>query len=617
VSTTPPCAPVAESPRAPRREAVLCELARHSALPHDLRALADQLDYLDYLAVARVLDRDQAFWLPLLPVGDGSGVALVFETRLGSLTTRLAPHYAEVIAWHRSAAAAAITEKRLTRLGLGNVRLVVGAQVEDVLRDSKRLSALVAIGLSEDLIDMSDGKLALVDAILKQTPRWLAPDGVIVIADNNRMSFRRLLSAQARTAGSVGLSLARIGRALRSCRRRVDLYVCRGPLTAELAPPPDLVGVGALRAGTSLHKSWNLRWKERVLNSGPGRLLWPSFLAVGSSGTTRSLLHDILAESDVARRLGWGSRLPALKRVVAGHRDTAIFVAGPSTRDDADVIARLPLTAAALGPWRTNGGALRLLATSPLAGLVPRLVADGVFREQHFTIETRCTGLEVEYDAPGVDRLARGTCDTLEALHHAARREEDMTAAAFDSSLAPSIRELAEWCTPAARTRLEAIEGALAEAMAGVRVVRGHEHGDFKLGNILFDRSGRVSAIIDWDGFSADGFPCFDYLTLLTYKIASNRRIGLAEAYLEHLLPWNLPARDAAIADGPLSRLVIDARSFLPLRAVFWFVLASRRFERYYKQHRYWQQRVLEPVLSALEEAGRSGWRRPEAGLGP
>jgi hypothetical protein len=616
VTRAQPRASVAEASRVVRRRDVLDKLAQARASLHDLRALANHLEYPEYLAAARVLNREQAFWLPLLPIGDGSGVALVFETRLGALSASIAPRYAEVLAWHDTPAAAAITEERMARLGLRNVHLVAGTQVEDMLPASKRLSALVLFGVSEDLIESSDGTLPLVKEVFDRALRRLAPDGVVVVGGNNRLSFRRLLSAREWAASAGRLSLTRVRRALRRCRRSVDLYVCRGPLSAGLAPPPDLVRVDALRGGTFLHRSWGLRWKERVLNSGPGRLLWPSFVAVGSSAPARSLLHDILAETDVAERLDWGPQAPALKRVVAGHRDTAIFVAGPATHDDADVIVRVPLTAAALEPLRTNGAALRLLATSPMADLVPRLLVEGAFREQCFTIETRCTGLELEYDAPDVDRLAQAACDRLAALNRATGWEEQMTAMGFESSLVPSMRQLGDLCTHSNRTRLAAIEDALAEALAEVRVVRGPEHGDFKIGNILFDRFERVTAVIDWGNFSADGFPVFDYLTMLLYKIANNRGIGLNQAYLEHLLPWTLPARDAAIASGLLSQTVRDPRGFLPLRVVFWFVMASRRIDHFDKLHRYWQERVLEPVLSALEGTERLGWRRPESALG-
>ena len=156
------------------------------------RAHAEKLKFNDYFAVARTRDVDQAFWQSLLPThGQHLGAVLVLETRLGALSARLAPYFKTVISWHASFDAAEITRQFVGQQGLDNIRTVVAGHISELDLGSDRLAAVVFYCPSGDLTKQwsTDGT-ALLRSIVRALPRILADNGVVLIGENNRWSYK-------------------------------------------------------------------------------------------------------------------------------------------------------------------------------------------------------------------------------------------------------------------------------------------------------------------------------------------------------------------------------------------------------------------------------------------
>jgi len=321
-------------------------------------------------------------------------------------------------------------------------------------------------------------------------------------------------------------------------------------------------------------------------------------------------LQDVLEQRELGQQAGWGGASGVVvKRILAGNSGTTVLIAGPIQEDGRDVIMRLPSKPSGRRCCRINAQALRKLAHTSLSGYVPRLLVEGMHQDQEYTVESRCPGYEADYGTRNLDRMLRQACEVMGALHRQTARPAMVTEAGFQEHVAPLILDLANYCTPEVQSRFHRFMEALRTAMVGRTVSVGFIHGDFKLGNFLFDRTGKLTALIDWDGFSEGGYPVFDYLTLLAYKMVHESGGMISDVYLQYLLPWKLPPACQHLVGDEVSALLIDDESFLLMRIVFWFSLSYYRFDPLYKYHPAWQRESVLPMLSVFEKIYQSGWR--------
>jgi aminoglycoside phosphotransferase (APT) family kinase protein len=571
------------------------------------RELAGHSGYDEYIALARTLDVDQAFWLGLFADSSTDGTALVLETRLGTLSARLAPYFRSVISWHATASAADCTRRRLGEQKIDNVRIVVTGKPADLDPGGERFAAIVFYGPGQDLTQQWGGDTAsLLNELTEKLPFWLSDGGVLVIGDNNRCTYRHCSPGMISNGHRSGILLPVLRRKIDRLFPCSDLYVCSAPVTSGHSPPPDFIRHEATLSGSTLPKNRIAATKRRILNSRPARLLWPSFLLIASTRPVRGFLQEVLESRQVSDALAWGANdKPVVKRVVAGNSGTSVVIAGPPGRETADVVVRLSSRKGARRPCRVETGvaALKKLARTSLSDRVPRLVHEGIWKDRPYSVETRCSGLEIDPSAGDLGMMLRQSFEVLHALQQETGRLTTISEGDFQESLARYIRELADFCPPDIRERLDRLVEKLRSVMVGCSVYRGYTHGDYKLGNILCDRSRKLTAVIDWDGFSENGFPVFDYLTLLVFSIAYEENKRFAEVYLEYILPWRLPDTCARLAEEILSGLTVDKDSFLFMRVIFWFALLSARFDPLLKYHADWREKFLLPVLPALEDA--------------
>lgn len=575
-------------------------------------AFAARASYEDYVAVARTLDVDQVFWRSLF-TNDvmSSGTVLVLESRLGSLSTRLSPYFKTVVSWHASASVAAATQRRINDLKIKNVRVVVAGKPADLDLGGERLAAIVFYGIGEDLTEQwGNNAASLLKALVEKIPQWLTDGGIVVIGENNQCTYQRHPVKVAGNGRRNGIVLPGLRRQICRWLSYSDLYVCSSPVTSRHSPPPDFMRHDAFSEGLTLPKSWITAAKNRILNSKPAKMLWPSFLIVASNRPIHTFLQKFLERQEISGPLGWGREDKiAVKRIVAGNSGTSIIIAGPVDYDTANVIIRLPSQPVASQYCRNNAKALRMLAHTSMLGRVPRLICEGTWQGQEYTAESSCSGFEVDYAIRNLGAMVRQGFKLLNILHRQTGRSTRILEEEYQRLVAPFIQGLAVYCAPDIRERLDNLTKKLRFAMVGQTAFLGYTHGDFKLGNILFDRSRKLTAVIDWDGFSENGFQIFDYLTLLVYSIAYESDRNPLRVYLEHLLPWKLPQPYAHLANEALSGLMVDEDSFLSMRIVFWFALLSARFDPLYKYHTVWQHQFLLPVLPVLENILHSDGR--------
>ena len=562
------------------------------------------LDYDRYICVARTLDTDQIFWRNLLPKkASGQSVAFVLETRLGAVSCGIAAHFDRVVAWHRSADAARLTQQYAADHKLSNIQIVVAEDIDEVELGAERFDAVIIFGPSRDLTAQWNVDIeSLPVRTLSHLSNALSDDAIIVIAENNRWAYRLETPEHSGIAHRSGMALPTVRSQMQKQFPHTDVYVCGFSLASSQQPLPDFLKYDLPPNKSMIPRNRVAAIKGKLLNLPAIRLFWPAFLMISAKQKQHSVAQQVMCQKQVALAAGWQpTERVIIKRVIAGNSGTSVVIGGPSNRDTADVVLRLPSRTANVQRCHINATALVRLQDSPLSGLLPRLVCQGNHQGQEYTVETRCTGYEIAYGTNDLNAMVYRACIAIAELHVNTAVMTVMNAGNFDSLVTPYLADIRLFSSPDIQVRLDKFAVALRQALIGKTVALGFVHGDFKVSNMLFDATGKLTAVIDWDGFSARGFQVFDYLTFLAYKIANELKTGLAEAYLEYILPWTLRSKDAALVNGSIAQVMVDEDSFLLVRVVFWFALLGDRSDPVYKRHAQWHRLYVLSVLPKLE----------------
>ena len=566
--------------------------------------LDDPLNYEHFSCIARTLDADQAFWSNLLPIAPKHGTAFVLETRLGAISCGLARHFSHVVSWHKTSTAATLTRQLADKQQISNVEVLVAQDVREIELPNKSVDTLVFFGPSRDLTGQWDTNIELLLAsTLDHFKDALSDLAVILVGENNRWSYRTETPEYPGSTCRGGIALPPLRRKLKTRFPHDVVFVCGFSLASSQSPMPDFLKHDLLSKGLVIPKNRTAIIKDKLLNRPEIRLFWPSFLLISSKKSWGSFAKDLLCQQQIVSKVGWrAAETVTIKRIVAGNSGTSIAIGGPEHCDTADVVLRMPSRAASVSRCQINASALVRLENSPMSRLVPRLVSQGNYLLREYTVETRCTGFEIGYGTRDLDEMIAQACIAIGKMHFETTALTGMDAAHVSTLVSPYIADIRSHSSPEIRTRLDKLAESLYRRMNGISVALGFVHGDFKVSNMLFDRAGTLTAVIDWDGFSEHGFQTFDYLTLLIYKIANERRISLTEAYIEYILPWTLNASDATLVNDAITRLMVNHESFMLVRIVFWFAFLGDRLGPVCKAHAEWHRRFVMPVLPKLEE---------------
>jgi hypothetical protein len=570
-----------------------------------IEKLALTLDLDEYVRTSRVLSADHTFWRALLPPSStSSGTALVIESRLGALSWQLSKKFNRVVSWHASREAADMAQRFLHTRGATNIDVVVATEIADLRIKPRSLNAIIVCSPGED--PTSQWKVFTRESertLLRSVKHLLADNGVLVLNDNNLWAYRNDFDRPRlnRLAGNSALPLLKTLIAHYFPAR--SLFVSRSSVTATQMPCPDYVSSAGILRDSLLPKNKYTKFKNTLINLSPSRLLWPSYLLLAADRKYIAAIEIILIAHQNEQRLAWTLKeTPTVKRIVPGNGGTTIIALGPNAAtENCDVIVRLPSNEQGRLLCETNSHALRTLSNTQWASYVPAFIASGELGGEAYFIEEKCPGSEIEYGTTNLNNIFADAGEMIEKFHQSSTQYVVMTKTLFATKILPLFDETKGFSDVALHPQLDRLHDAIRESFIGRKVSIGFAHGDFKLGNLLFDKDRRLTSIIDWDGFCEDGFQIFDYLTHLLYAISSQTNLSLVDTYLEYVLPWKLPAAHARTMGQKIELLAGDAESFRLLRMVFWLSQLSLRFDRLLKVHPEAQQRFLVPVLDAFE----------------
>jgi aminoglycoside phosphotransferase (APT) family kinase protein len=202
-------------------------------------------------------------------------------------------------------------------------------------------------------------------------------------------------------------------------------------------------------------------------------------------------------------------------------------------------IAKLALQDVAAPRLEENAKALRTLAgisagDSRVANVIPVIRQTGRFDGQHYSVETRLPGGRAgQYlRAPAVrDDVATEGLRFLVRLQTLSRVDTVLDAETWNRQFQPmvdAVGAFVERHDPAGV--YERISRAVRDPLLGQSVPLVFAHGNFWIGNLLFDPDRGLTGVIDWDSAVDRGLPLVDLLYFLSRTESLLERTSLGEA---------------------------------------------------------------------------------------
>ncbi|WP_156028074.1 phosphotransferase family protein [Candidatus Solirubrobacter pratensis] len=271
-------------------------------------------------------------------------------------------------------------------------------------------------------------------------------------------------------------------------------------------------------------------------------------------------------------------------------------------------VVKLPVTAAAARGLAREGAAMTALhADARLDGwraLLARPLASGSVLGQAYRVDSALSGRSVDAGEAGRRGLQDGAAETIHLLHQATATR---VAGDVERWIDAPVRDLARHGPPPPfiATRMRRLREELHEAVAGRDFSAGWIHGDYWIGNLLFEEAReRPAGIVDWEAAAAPELAVHDVLHLLvsTRREASGEQMGTIVR--EQLRHWSWPLRERRLLeryatwrhDGSLS----DRHALL----LYWLrqvaMEARQRSRIGGLRYRLWEARNVHVVLAAL-----------------
>ena len=282
---------------------------------------------------------------------------------------------------------------------------------------------------------------------------------------------------------------------------------------------------------------------------------------------------------------------------------TAVFVSGTDGRRYVVRIARSPI---ALARATRNFEALRWLHDAPLAdsivGRVPVAAVQGRHAAYNYYVESCLDGQPGTQSAggPGDGGWRMQAVDFITSLHAETVQRTMMDEDAMSRLVREPASRVARACGSAdAERQVQRVVRACEASLRGRLVPLVRTHGDFTDSNCLFDASGTLTAVVDWEVSMAQGLPFLDLLQLMPIpgETGSSPRWQRFDAWLEI---WRNSER---VASDPVLGRYLRALDLQPevvsgLILAQWLTHVGDRIVARREDERWMRLRVAQPLDS-------------------
>jgi hypothetical protein len=150
---------------------------------------------------------------------------------------------------------------------------------------------------------------------------------------------------------------------------------------------------------------------------------------------------------------------------------------------------------------------------------------------------------------------------------------------------------------PERREALERILSLLRQRLHGQMLPLVWSHGDFSLGNCLYDATGHLSGVVDWELFSEESLPLLDLFQCMPVHGESNshpywQRFQRVLQFIEN---------ESGFYDEPVlrhyaSEIGIEKMHLVPLCLMYWVDHVARRIAARRHDPSWMRKRVIQPL---------------------
>ncbi len=287
-----------------------------------------------------------------------------------------------------------------------------------------------------------------------------------------------------------------------------------------------------------------------------------------------ALLHRTLAKSvvdDLSRRLGTPCDLVDVHATRTGSLTVRV-------RADRFYVAKLPLQASTETRLRQNAEALKALGqlgwvTPFLSARCPALVLLGTTSGYFYSVESGILGQD------GASLLrARGCADELilsaehflVKLQKASLKVSTAGPPQWEMHFESAVERVERLAKRAGGTQdYHQLISDIRNRLAEQQLPSVYSHGNFWLGNVLFDTANDLTGVIDWDCTTEFALPAIDLIYFLARTHSLMRGVSFGEALADWIDAESLPFLDDCITRY-CHELSIPATLVAPLSYCSW-----------------------------------------------
>jgi Phosphotransferase enzyme family len=324
----------------------------------------------------------------------------------------------------------------------------------------------------------------------------------------------------------------------------------------------------------------------------------------------RALVHRILASDSVV--LAACGQRPEIARIELTSTDMAVAIISAPAQPPLAVV-KLPMTAWAVDGMVRESRALAALHADERLGdwrrLVPVSLGSGTLEGRRYRVDAALRG-RVVLDGLQVEKSRRhmleSAAETIHVLHRTTASvvevDEGVAAHWID---APANDLLGHGAAPGLGSQVGALRDELRAALIGRSLCAGWIHGDYWLGNLLFEAGeARPRGIVDWDAAGEPALPAIDVIHLLLYarRLITGRQLG--EIVAEMLGGQGWPVEERRLLDRYQNWSHGDSLCERHQLLLCWLRHVAHHARQQGDErtlgYRRWQSRNVRPVLASL-----------------
>jgi SAM-dependent methyltransferase len=503
------------------------ELARYYGWDEDLsrlllclpRPVVDQ-----YIQITTSYESDG--WHYILPELPSPASVVCLDARYGATAAVFAERGASVTVIHPCATTARIIERRLAWRGISGVVVIhVPPEAASLPFEDASFDAYIHHDVEGTLgIDRVAAKspfARITATLLNEVHRLLRSNGFAYFGIKNPHSYRewqRVVRRRSTEKRAPGFPTS-IGRAKRLIKQAGFRDAVVYPYLVERGRVNEIVPSTGYRSVKNSFLATE-KLKQILFGRIGSRHFAPAYGLMCAKGPQPAMQIQAFADDLVARGIMMKDCQQARFRRYVCLQGKVFVSLGKAVGSDENIMIVIPKTLKVEEQRKREIEIVnQVRALSPSFGSkVPRLYLELACRGEAYFALSEIVGITVDRRGPYLERLTRNAVEFLIRFNEITAHQATISPEAYSGHIGSIPKQVAERY-PETRESAERIDGCLRATLVGKSLVNVWFHGDYKLENLIFERTTLdIASIIDWEYSLPIGLPWLDLFYLITYN---------------------------------------------------------------------------------------------------